>query len=164
MLLDSVPIGGAIWEELEAIKVCGEHMLELATNVLDIGKIEAKKLSLESIPFRPMNELDGVMKIFESLAEQKKIKLVKVVSMDHPARLGDPLRFRQVLFNLVSNAIKFSYEGGLVIVRMWDDGEAVHTEVEDTGAVIPKEHLSALFEVRLLSSYSAASVFSRHTR
>jgi two-component system aerobic respiration control sensor histidine kinase ArcB len=87
--------------------------------------------------------------IFGSQAEQKKIRLEKVVSMDHPTRLGDPLRFRKVLFNLVSNAIKFTDEGGQVLLRMSDDGELIHTEVEDTGAGIPKEHLSTLFEVHL---------------
>ena len=149
MLLDSEPIGGALKPSLEAIKVSGEHILELVNNVLDIGKIEAKKLSLESIPFRPMDELDAVTKIFALQAEQKKIRLEKVVGMDHPTRVGDPLRFRQVLFNLVSNAIKFTEEGGQVVLRMWDDGEDICTEVEDTGAGIPKEHLSTLFEVRL---------------
>ncbi len=159
MLLDSNTVTGNLRESLEAIKVCGEHMLELVNNVLDIGKIEAKKLSLESIPFRPMDEVDAVLKIFCTQAEQKKIRVEKVVSMDHPTRLGDPLRFRQVLFNLLSNALKFTEEGGRVYMRLRDDGEDIHTEVEDTGAGIPQDQISCLFEVNT----HARTHTTRHT-
>jgi len=168
MLLDSNTVTGNLRESLEAIKVCGEHMLELVNNVLDIGRIEAKKLSLESIPFRPMDEVDAVLKIFCTQAEQKKIRVEKVVSMDHPTRLGDPLRFRQVLFNLLSNALKFTEEGGRVYMRLRDDGEDIHTEVEDTGAGIPQDQISCLFEVTTHArtrahAHAHARTLTRHT-
>jgi hypothetical protein len=162
MLLDSNTVTGSLRESLEAIKVCGEHMLELVNNVLDIGKIEAKKLSLESIPFRPMDEVDAVLKIFCTQAEQKKIRVEKVVSMDHPTRLGDPLRFRQVLFNLLSNALKFTEEGGSVYMRLRDDGEDIHTEVEDTGAGIPQDQISCLFEVTPHTRHTHALTHRTH--
>ncbi|ELR25367.1 ATPase/histidine kinase/DNA gyrase B/HSP90 domain containing protein [Acanthamoeba castellanii str. Neff] len=133
-------------DNAEIIRDCGEHMLALINNILDIERIESKRLQLECLPFKPVQELEALLKVFAAQAEQKRIQLRKCVDVRYPVRIGDPLRIKQILFNLVSNAIKFTGEGGTVTVRIIDESEDLRVEVEDNGIGIAEEHLCQLFK------------------
>jgi signal transduction histidine kinase len=153
MLLEAIPAsasgndGSSCRDNAEIIRDCGEHMLALINNILDIERIESKRLQLECLPFKPAQELESLLKVFAAQAEQKRIQLRKAVDVRYPVRIGDPLRMKQILFNLVSNAIKFTSEGGTVTVRIIDESEDLRIEVEDTGIGIAEEHLCQLFKV-----------------
>jgi signal transduction histidine kinase len=105
MLLEAIPPSAAkhdpTRDNAEIIRDCGEHMLALINNILDIERIESKRLQLECLPFKPVQELEALLKVFAAQAEQKRIQLRKCVDVRYPVRIGDPLRIKQILFNLV---------------------------------------------------------------
>src|SRR5207245_10380238 len=98
----------------------------LVNDILDFSKIEACKLDLESLPFRLRDSLSTTMKALAVRAQQKELALVYHVHADVPESLvGDAGRLRQVLINLVSNAIKFTHQGEVVVdVAMAADGQS----------------------------------------
>jgi signal transduction histidine kinase len=138
-------------EGAEVIRDCAEHMLTLINDILDVERMEVEQLRLESVPFRPLDELQRLLKVFGHQASQKGIALELEADVKHPLRLGDPLRFKQVLFNLVSNAIKFSNDGGRVLITISDDDGhddgSVRLGVEDFGIGISEDHIGHLFKV-----------------
>lgn len=165
MLLETLSPMNSSRDNAEIIKDCGEHMLALINNILDIERIETKRLQLECLPFKPASELDALLKVFQPQVNRQQVLLRKEVRITHATRMGDPLRWKQILFNLVSNAIKFTSQGGSVTVRLSDDNEEVRVEVEDTGIGIAEEHLSQLFRVppsflssKVLTSLTSLSI------
>ncbi len=128
------------------INRAGLHLLELINQVLDLAKIEAGRMNLEVIEFDLVRSLDEVAALLFQRAEAKGLALRFFASPDLPAStLGDPTRLRQVLINLVGNAIKFT-DQGTVTVRVVPDGPttAVFT-IEDTGIGMDADTLARLF-------------------
>jgi PAS domain S-box-containing protein len=126
-------------------------LLDLLNNVLDFSKIEAGSFQLEVIDFTPSQVIEDIVNLMRSLAIAKKLALTTVMSADMPAQIrGDPLRFRQVLANLISNAIKFTNEGRVTIrgdlVRGEDGVAKVRIEIRDTGIGIAAEDQTRIFE------------------
>jgi signal transduction histidine kinase/CheY-like chemotaxis protein/HPt (histidine-containing phosphotransfer) domain-containing protein len=127
------------------------HLLRIIDDILDYSKIEANKLELETVGLNLREVLDSVVRMLEKPAEAKGLKIQVVI--DPNVRLacrGDPVRLRQVLSNLVSNAIKFT-ERGQVTIQVSRRGETrTHSElmfaVKDTGVGIPKEKADRLFQ------------------
>lgn len=126
-------------------------LLTMINDILDFSKIEAGKLDLEEVDFNLKEELIALMEMFSKGARDKKIEFLVDVEPGVPFGLfGDPLRLRQILINLMSNAIKFTNAGGMILkvdlVR--DDQERVDLRfsVIDTGIGISKEHQGRLFE------------------
>ena len=132
-------------------RTAGHTLLTLINDVLDYSKIEAGRMSLESAPFSPVEATGTVIGLMRHAAEEKRLELVLEVSSEPPrAMLGDPVRFTQVLLNLISNAIKFT-PAGEVRVRLDyvpDDERrgALGVTVTDTGIGIPAEALPRLFD------------------
>ncbi|CCQ72656.1 PAS domain S-box protein [Magnetospira sp. QH-2] len=126
----------------------GEHLMNLINAVLDLGQIEANKLSLsiEPILFRPM--LTDCLSYMVPEAEKRQITLVdRTDSCEGLAVLADETKLRQVLLNLLSNAVKYNMETGQVIVDCrTDDNRTLHISVTDTGNGIARERMEALFE------------------
>ena len=132
-------------ERLAVLRESGETLLSLLNDVLDVAKIEAGKLECEQIPF----DLDGVLKsigaAFEVQAARKSLTLAIIIEEDaRGAYRGDPMRLRQILNNLVSNALKFT-EVGRVEVAVRRAGEVLEISVSDTGAGMPADRLHRLF-------------------
>jgi PAS domain S-box-containing protein len=135
---------------LGAIRDCGEHLLELVNDILDQAKIEAGKIVLEHAPFG----LHGLLRQIESVlairASEKNITLTVSITDDVPAHaIGDALRLRQVLMNLVGNAVKFTNVGGVAItvgVETDENDELLHCTVEDTGIGIDEDNLERVFD------------------
>ena len=134
-------------EYLEIVERSADSLLTIINDILDFSKMEAGKLSLDPVVFDIKAAIDDTMRLFSSRAEQKKIKLVHSVAAALPARLvGDPGRLRQIIVNLVGNAIKFT-ERGEVVVRVEPGlGDIVHISVSDTGIGIPAAKHAAIFD------------------
>ncbi len=129
-------------EYLEMVEISAESLLGLINDILDFSKIEARKLDLDSVDFELSAILDDMMRALAPRAHQKGLELAYHVAPDVPAGLaGDPARLRQILVNLISNAVKFT-DAGEVILRVQredHDGERalLHFTVADTGIGIP---------------------------
>ncbi|TKB11845.1 Hpt domain-containing protein [Desulforhopalus sp. IMCC35007] len=101
---------------LNTIHSSGKSLLELINDILDLSKVEAGKLEFESVQFQPYNTIDDVVEMLRPTAEKKGIALSWKAIEDIPETiLGDPMRFRQILFNLIGNAIKFTDQGSVQV-------------------------------------------------
>jgi PAS domain S-box-containing protein len=121
-----------------------QHLLNLINDILDLSKIESGRLELRRESYKLQPLLNDVLSMLRPAAVEKQIHLEKD---DHPeaAISGDILRTKQVLINLLSNALKFTPAGGAVTVHAFQDGEQVAICVADTGIGIPQEQLHAIF-------------------
>ena len=138
-------------EYLSLVKSSAESLLTLLNDILDFSKIEAGKLDLDPIPFDLRDCVDDVVKVLGFRAEQKGIELVSDIDADVPnALIGDAGRLRQVLVNLIGNAVKFTEEGEIVVrleLESITKGEAcLHFAVQDTGIGIPADKHALIFE------------------
>lgn len=136
---------------LATIEKSADSLLGIINEVLDFSKIEAGKLVLESIPFNLRDLLQDTLTILAPAAHEKQLELVSLIYRDTPLALrGDPQRLKQVLTNLVSNAIKFTREGTIVMRAMVEDETTDSTQlrisVMDTGIGLSDEELRALFQ------------------
>ncbi|MFI8747870.1 response regulator [Pseudomonas sp. NPDC077186] len=136
---------------LATIEKSADSLLGIINEVLDFSKIEAGKLVLESIPFNLRDLLQDTLTILAPAAHEKQLELVSLIYRDTPLALrGDPLRLKQVLTNLVSNAIKFTREGTIVMRAMVEDESAdraqLRISVMDTGIGLTDDDLRALFQ------------------
>ena len=136
-------------EFAEAARRSGEALLDLINDVLDFSKIEAGKLELETCDFDVTSVVEDVAEMFAPAAQTKGLEITVSVDPALPVLvLGDPGRVRQVLINLVSNAVKFTHEGEVAIaVRAGTEGSSiVHCEVTDTGIGLDRQAERQLFE------------------
>jgi two-component system sensor histidine kinase/response regulator len=138
-------------EFLGMVKSSADSLLLLLNDILDFSKIEAGKLDFETIDFRLRDTLDDTLKTLCLQAQKKGIELACSIPPDVPDGLrGDPTRFRQIVVNLLGNAVKFTSEGEVVIqVQTQDVSEdevVLHIAVRDTGVGIPLEKQQVVFE------------------
>ena len=132
-------------ERLAVLQESGEALLDLLNDVLDVAKIEAGKLECEQIPFDLDSVLKGVNAAFQVQASRKSLTLdVTVAESARGTYRGDPMRVRQVLNNLISNALKFT-DAGRVDVAVSRKDEVLEISVSDTGAGMPADRLHRLF-------------------
>ena len=138
-------------EYLDIVKSSADALLMVINDILDFSKIEARKLDLENIEFDFRYTLDDTMKVLALRAHKKGLEVACSVPPEIPdALLGDPGRLRQILMNLVGNAIKFT-ERGEVIVRVaiesaTEEEVFLHVSVADTGMGIPPDQQVRIFE------------------
>ena len=126
---------------------CGEHLLAIVNDVLDFSKIEAGSLALESIPFDLQDLVTQIGAAMAPAARQKGIDCMMVAQLRAPRRRGDPTRIRQILLNLLGNAVKFTSEGSVRLdVHSRDTDDAVRFEVTDTGIGMITAQLPLVFE------------------
>jgi hypothetical protein len=138
-------------EYLGIVKASADALLRVINDILDFSKIEAGKLSIEHIPFNLGQSVTETMKAVALRANQKGLELVFDIAPDVPnAVLGDPGRLRQILVNIIGNAIKFTDQGEIVlrILCASRDGDQMelHFSVCDTGIGIPRSKLGAIFD------------------
>ncbi len=149
LLLDT-PLTSDQRDYAESVRSCGESLLTIINDILDFSKIEAGKVDLEELDFDLTPLVEEVMDLLAGQAQGKGLELVSQIAPDVPRCVrGDPSRVRQVLTNLIGNAIKFT-EVGEVVVRVHcesreDDHVVIRMEVQDTGIGMVPELRDRLF-------------------
>ncbi|WP_125933318.1 ATP-binding protein [Kiloniella majae] len=137
-------------EKVEKIKDATRSLLVIINDILDLSKIDAGKLKLENINYQLHRELNKTLELVEQSAQEKSLELNLQIANDIPANLhGDPTRLRQVLINLLGNAIKFTEEGEITLsVRQEQQSKDLSwlvLKVSDTGIGIPADRLDEIF-------------------
>ncbi|MFO0589676.1 MAG: response regulator [Polyangiaceae bacterium] len=141
-------------ELVGTIRLSGDALLAIINDILDFSKIEAGKMELETAPFDLREIVEDAVDLFAATAAQKGLELTATLADGAPARIvGDAARFRQVLVNLLGNAVKFTEKGEIavrVVARPLDlSGEEgvfeIVCSVKDTGIGVPSDRLAALF-------------------
>ncbi len=134
---------------VEHIRHCGDALLDLVSDVMDFSKIEAGRLELESIPYAPREITRATVELFAQRAASKGLALTLTMSDATPTRVrGDPARLRQVLVNLLGNALKFTDRGSIDVAlapTRVHDRPGLRFIVRDTGIGIPEEAQGRLF-------------------
>ena len=138
-------------DSLELVHLSAESLLTVINDILDFSKIEAGKLEFESISFDLRERLGEIMQTLGFRAHQRGLELIYDVRPEVPAALaGDPGRLRQILVNLVGNAIKFTEQGQILVCveleSITADTACLHFSVRDTGVGIPAEQQARIFE------------------
>ncbi len=139
-------------EYLQALDASSQHLLALVNDVLDFSKIEAGGLALECVPFYVLEAIEEVQYALQPQAEKKGLTLQLDADDEQPGYvIGDAFRLKQILYNLISNAIKFTHEGGIAIsvqLAPHAKGEVKATlEIKDTGIGISPDKLDSVFQV-----------------
>lgn len=151
-LLDTAELLPHQKKVLMMVRQAGDSLLMLVNDLIDLSRIEAGHLELVIQPFNPRDMVDDIMRMLEGEAERKRIRLTSEISAEIPRFLsGDQMRLKQVLVNLLANAVKFTDNGGSINVSLLtsggDDGTAIVTfSVRDTGIGIEADKLEMIFE------------------
>lgn len=138
-------------DALATIRRNGEHLLTIINDILDLSKIEAGKMEVERVPTRPEALVEDVASLMRMKAEERGIELEVIVEPEMPgAILTDPVRLKQILVNLVGNAVKFTDKGRVTLrMEVCSDGSAgrrLRFRVEDTGIGMSAEQMGRLFQ------------------
>ncbi len=138
-------------ERLEAVKFSGESLLDIINDILDLSKIEARKLELDFVQFSLRGVIEKVLRPMSSKTSQKNLELILDISNGVPDYfVGDPVRLRQILFNLIGNAIKFTEKGEIKLeVRLIGEKDnyiELGFFITDTGIGIPADKMHNLFK------------------
>src|SRR6185369_15698428 len=136
--LDMLKIGKTTAEQRELLQLAwdsSQYLLELINNILDFSRLEAGRLEVDAQDFDTRPLVDGIMSMFQTQAATKNVELSALLAPDVPPVLkGDPTRIRQVLVNLVGNALKFTERGSVTLtVERADSGRYLRFGVRDTG-------------------------------
>nr|WP_081955778.1 ATP-binding protein [Methanococcoides methylutens] len=123
----------------------GKHLLEIVNDLLDISKIEAGKMELFPEKFAILAIINGITSTMMPLAKKKNIELKYSINMEDFSIVADPLKLKQILYNLVSNAIKFTDQGGSVTIGVERSDKLISIFVEDTGVGISQKDRGKLF-------------------
>jgi signal transduction histidine kinase/CheY-like chemotaxis protein/HPt (histidine-containing phosphotransfer) domain-containing protein len=138
-------------EYVHAIKSSADALMTILNDILDFSKIEAKKLDIESVNFNLRDSIGDILHTLTQRAAEKGLELAYHVPADVPdAVIGDPGRLRQIIVNLVGNAIKFTERGEVVVCVKREEGDSeggmLHFTVTDTGIGIPPEKRGKIFD------------------
>jgi signal transduction histidine kinase/ligand-binding sensor domain-containing protein/CheY-like chemotaxis protein len=150
MLMDT-PLNDEQLDYTRTISRSGEALVSLLDDIIDFSRIEAGELKFEAINFSPGDTASDVCRLIRPRLGNKPVEVRCIIEPGVPAvTMSDPVRFRQVLINLVGNAAKF-VETGEIVVSMWLDREEkerllLHTTVHDTGPGIPEDKLNIVFD------------------
>ncbi len=150
-ILKKTPLNDEQKEYLQIVESSGENLLIIINDILDYSKIEAGRIELEHIPFKLHQEIRNVVKILQIQADRKKLPIYIEMDKEVPEYLlGDPVRLKQIIINLVNNAIKFTDKGEIriKIEKQSVNGLQAHIlfEISDTGIGISEEGRSRLFQ------------------
>jgi len=150
-LLKKTELNNKQQDFINIISQSATSLLDIINDILDFSKIESGKLELEIFPFNPFEEFEPIIELFSAKAYEKNIKLISFIHPKLPETLlGDSLRIKQILINLIGNAIKFTPDNGIVkinIIKLSKNEKTVKVRfsVEDTGIGIPKDKQEIIF-------------------
>ncbi len=149
-LLNQTPLSEKQQEFVDSIVLSGEALLSVINDILDFSKIESSKMELERKPFALKRCIEETFDLLASKAVEKNLSLHYTIARDVPGFVyGDITRLRQILLNLVSNALKFTQKGVITVrvskLSFVDNDLNIKIEVQDTGVGIPKDRIGRLF-------------------
>ncbi|MBC7641294.1 MAG: response regulator [Flavobacterium sp.] len=135
---------------INAIKVSGDALIVLINDILDLAKVDAGKMTFEKIPFNLLNSISGIIQLFEIKIKEKNLKFELVYDKKIPEIIvGDPMRLRQIILNLMSNSVKFTEKGKILIQvdLITQDTKKINLEfkITDTGIGIATDKIDAVF-------------------
>jgi len=137
-------------EAAETIKKSGENLLNLINDILDLSKVESKKIELEITPFNVESLILDVGELVRTNLGKKSVEINCQIGDIHTNVLGDPTRLRQIITNLTGNAIKFTHEGEIIIgvttEKEYEEEIDLKFYIRDTGIGIPENKLGTIFE------------------
>ena len=138
-------------EYLQAIKISGDALIVLINDILDLAKVDSGKMTYENVPFKMSKSIDAMIHLFDIKSQEKNIKLSKEYDNEIPeVLLGDPVRLHQIILNLVSNAVKFTSQGKIVVrvklIEKDDKKATIEFAVSDTGIGIESSKIKTIFE------------------
>ncbi len=138
-------------EYLNMVRMSADSLLSLLNDILDFSKIEGNMLELENIDFNLRDHLEDILKTLALLAHKKGLELACRIENDVPiALVGDPGRLRQVIVNLIGNAVKFTEKGEILLevrrVEESEDAATLHFSIKDTGIGIPIDKQKTIFD------------------
>lgn len=149
-LLASTPLDETQADYVNTIRSSANALLELINDLLDFSKIEANRLELEDVPLDPWAVASDALEMVTPSASAKGIRILAHLAPNVPSRvIGDPTRLRQILTNLLANAVKFTSEGQVVLTLEMDPATttpALRFSVADTGPGIPADKIDSIFE------------------
>jgi signal transduction histidine kinase len=150
VLLDGIDgeLTGEMSEDVDAIHGSGKHLLSLINDILDLAKIEAGQMDLVCERVQPYDLIRETVSASKVLVKGRPVELVLNVPEDVPDVYADPLRVRQIVNNLVSNALKFTHEGSVVVSATQDTyhPDMLRISVKDSGIGINKENQALIFD------------------
>jgi signal transduction histidine kinase/CheY-like chemotaxis protein len=152
-LLKNTELNGEQKEFVSIIEKSSENLLEIINNILDLSKIESNKVEIENIVFNPIEEFESAIEIYAVRAAEKSVNLACFIdpSLNQPIK-GDPTKIKEILINLMSNAVKFTNQSGAINVEVrrvhasGPDRCAISFSVEDTGIGISPDKKAHIFE------------------
>ncbi len=149
-LMTDTPLNQDQTKYIKIFRKAGDTLLSLVNDILDLSKIEAQQLILEDIPFSLIELVEESVDIYAVKAAEKKINLVaRVAPGTETSRVGDPTRLRQIILNLISNALKFTEQGEILLTvkksKQTNEKDYLIFSVSDTGIGIPKDKLDLIF-------------------
>ena len=148
-LLLATPLNDRQRRYADTVHTSGTNLLHIINDILDFSKIEAGRLVLEHIPFDFRTLLTETSTIFQEQALKKGLTFTVTVAHDIPVSLyGDPHRLRQILTNLISNALKFTATGRITVTAAMEEGHPAHVRIDvaDTGIGIPRDAQDRIFD------------------
>jgi len=151
-------------EYLNAIKTSGDALIVLINDILDLAKVDSGKMTFEVIPFNLKSSISAMLHVFETKFLEKNLELEYIFDDKIPdTLLGDPVRLHQIILNLVSNAVKFTHKGKVVVsvksVAETDQQVTVEFTVSDTGIGIADKKLDQIFENFQQASSNTSRIF-----
>ncbi|MDH5669747.1 MAG: PAS domain S-box protein [Nitrospira sp.] len=146
-VLNDSELNGHQKEYVQHLSRAADHLLSLLNDILDISKIEAGKITLESIPVDLRDLIETVGELMRLRAHTKNVELIVRIVPGMPREMmGDPTRLRQILVNLVGNALKFTQQGQVVLQAESADPGLIRLSISDTGIGIPADKLQSIFD------------------
>ncbi len=131
---------------VKVFRKAGDTLLSLVNDILDLSKIEAEQLILEHISFDLLDVIEESVEIYAIKSAENHVELISDFEpKSNMQRTGDPARLRQIILNLISNAIKFTKDGHILLMVRATDPDEVQISVTDTGIGIPEDKLEAIF-------------------
>jgi PAS domain S-box-containing protein len=148
-------------EYLTAIKISGDALIVLINDILDLAKVDAGKMIFEKTPFKLALSVTAMLHLFETKIQEKNLKLITNYDKRIPEVLvGDPTRLHQIVLNLVSNAVKFTNKGKILVsvqlLSQDDEQVTIEFSVSDSGIGVPTDKMEKIFE-NFQQAYSGSS-------
>lgn len=138
-------------EYLQAIKTSGDALIVLINDILDLAKVDSGKMSFEKVSFKMAKSIAAMLHLFDIKSQEKNVQLIKEYDSSIPEIvIGDPVRLNQIILNLVSNAVKFTMHGKIIVsvklVEETADDVLIEFAVSDTGIGIKESKIESIFE------------------